>query len=124
MTVNHGVPGSSPGGGARKQKEISAFFVFEMFVVYIIYSEKLNRFYIGTTDDFQRRLAEHNSTHYENSFTSRGIPWEEYLVIDRMTSEQARKVEAHIKKMRSSTYLKNLKNYPELAEKLKEKYKV
>jgi len=28
-----------------------------MFVVYIIYSKKLNRYYIGTTDDFERRYA-------------------------------------------------------------------
>ena len=47
-----------------------------MYVVYILYSKKLNRFYTGTTDDFERRLAEHNSNKYDDGFTSRGIPWE------------------------------------------------
>jgi putative endonuclease len=37
-----------------------------MFVVYIIYSKKLNRYYIGTTDDFERRYAEHNSHHFSD----------------------------------------------------------
>ncbi|MBK7387828.1 MAG: GIY-YIG nuclease family protein [Bacteroidetes bacterium] len=31
-----------------------------MFCVYIIFSRKLNRYYVGTTDDFVKRLAEHN----------------------------------------------------------------
>ncbi|MBK9046826.1 MAG: GIY-YIG nuclease family protein [Bacteroidetes bacterium] len=28
-----------------------------MFCVYIIFSRKLNRYYVGTTDDFVKRLA-------------------------------------------------------------------
>ncbi len=45
-----------------------------MFCVYIIYSEKLNRFYIGTNDDFDKRLNEHNSCKYNESFPVNGIP--------------------------------------------------
>jgi len=32
-----------------------------MFYVYIIYSEKLDAFYIGQTLDLNQRLAEHNT---------------------------------------------------------------
>jgi putative endonuclease len=47
-----------------------------MFFVYILFSKKLNRYYIGTTDNVEKRLSEHNSRLYVNSFTTRGIPWE------------------------------------------------
>jgi putative endonuclease len=31
------------------------------YVVYILYSEKCDKYYVGHTDDIQRRLDEHNS---------------------------------------------------------------
>ena len=31
-----------------------------MYVLYILYSEKLDRFYVGYTNDIERRIAEHN----------------------------------------------------------------
>ena len=88
------------------------------FVVYIIYSEKLNRFYIGTTDDFPTRLSQHNSGHFSDSFSVKGIPWTSFLVIEKLTSEQAFKIEKHIKSMKSSVYIRNLKVYPKMIEKL------
>ncbi|MDO8499399.1 MAG: GIY-YIG nuclease family protein [bacterium] len=44
-----------------------------MFTVYILYSEKLQRRYIGSTDDIKRRFKEHNSG--KVSFSSKGVPW-------------------------------------------------
>ena len=44
-----------------------------MFSVYILKSVKLNRFNIGTTDNAQQRINEHNSKTFKNAFTSRGI---------------------------------------------------
>ncbi|HEY5824720.1 MAG TPA: GIY-YIG nuclease family protein [Cyclobacteriaceae bacterium] len=88
------------------------------FVVYIIYSEKLNRFYVGTSDNFLERLSQHNSGHFSDSFSVKGIPWTSFLVIEKLTSEQAFKIEKHIKSMKSSVYIHNLKAYPEMVEKL------
>ncbi len=93
-----------------------------MFVVYIIYSKKLNRYYIGTTDDFERRYAEHNSHHFSDSFTSKGIPWDKFLVIDSLTSDQAYKIETYIKRMKSKTYISNLIKYPKIILRLKQMY--
>jgi len=92
------------------------------FCVYIIYSEKLGRYYIGTSDSFEKRLNEHNNAAHPNSFTSKGIPWNKYLVIDGLSSKQAFAIEQHIKKMKSRKYLENLKLYPEIIIKLKEKF--
>ena len=47
-----------------------------MYFIYILYSQKLDRYYVGTTDDVDKRLVEHNSGLYSNSFTSKGIPWD------------------------------------------------
>ena len=94
-----------------------------MYVVYILYSKKLNRFYTGTTDDFERRLLEHNSNKYDDGFTSRGIPWELFLLIEELSSSQAYRMERHIKSMKSSRYIKTLKSNPKKMDELKEKYK-
>jgi len=50
----------------------------ENFSVYIIYSAKLKRFYTGTTDDFIKRLREHNNGFYPDTFSKKGIPWESF----------------------------------------------
>ena len=65
-----------------------------MFFVYILFSKKLNRYYIGTTDNVEKRLFEHNSGLYVNSFTMRGIPWELSLSYTCESSEKAYKLEA------------------------------
>jgi len=44
-----------------------------MFQVYILYSEKLKKRYIGSTEDVKRRLVEHNSG--KVNFSSKGRPW-------------------------------------------------
>ena len=53
-----------------------------MFTVYILYSEKVDQYYVGYTNDLERRISEHNRR--KGKFTDRGIPWnivytEEYL---------------------------------------------
>jgi putative endonuclease len=89
------------------------------FYVYIIYSEKLDRYYVGTTDNPQKRLDQHNSGSFHDAFTRKGIPWSLFLVIDGLESKQAYKIESHIKKMKSRKYLKDLVKFPAIIEKLK-----
>jgi putative endonuclease len=79
-----------------------------MFFVYIIFSDKLNRFYIGTTDDVERRLVEHNSGLYANSFTVKGIPWRLSLSYCCESSELAYKLERFIKRMKSKKFIERL----------------
>jgi putative endonuclease len=40
---------------------------------YILFSVKLNKYYIGACTDINRRLHEHNTGH--SKFTSTGSPW-------------------------------------------------
>jgi putative endonuclease len=94
-----------------------------MFCVYIIYSAKLNRYYTGTTDNFSKRLNEHNAAMYNDAFTVNGIPWITHIVIDNLSSKQALNIERHIKKMKSQQYIQNLLIYPDIIQKLILKYK-
>ncbi len=80
-----------------------------MFFVYIIYSPKLDRFYIGSTDNFDLRIIQHNSVLYQDSFTSKGIPWDLFLNIECNNSAQAYNIEKHIKKMKLKNYIQKLK---------------
>ena len=93
------------------------------YSVYILFSNSLNRFYIGETADFVSRLKQHNSGFYDKAYTKKATDWEEYLLIKCDSKHQSLKVETHIKKMKSTAYIKNLKKYPEIILKLKEKYK-
>lgn len=44
-----------------------------MYYVYIIFSKKLKKKYIGSTSNLKTRLHKHNSR--KSKFTSRGVPW-------------------------------------------------
>ncbi|MDX9772083.1 MAG: GIY-YIG nuclease family protein [Bacteroidales bacterium] len=47
-------------------------FVF-MYSVYIMYSEKINKCYIGYSSDIEERLRKHNNA--SKGFTNAGRPW-------------------------------------------------
>jgi len=94
------------------------------FTCYILQSEILNRFYIGATIlDPLDRLEKHLSLYYGNrKFTANADDWEIFIEISCSSIEQARKIEKHVKEMKSKEYILNLKKYPEIIEKLKSKY--
>jgi hypothetical protein len=50
---------------------VSPFYM--QYFVYILYSEKLDRYYIGSTGNPEDRLRKHNRS--KNGFTSTGKPW-------------------------------------------------
>ncbi|MBO9572112.1 MAG: GIY-YIG nuclease family protein [Chitinophagaceae bacterium] len=51
-----------------------------MYFVYILWSDKLNRFYTGTTDNIETRLEQHNSGIYTDAFSAKDIPWKLFYV--------------------------------------------
>lgn len=72
--------------------------------------------------DIDIRIKEHNQGVYENSFTKRADDRQLFFSITCDSRVVAIKMETHIKKMRSRCYLENLKKYPEISEKLVDKY--
>lgn len=89
-----------------------------MFSVYILYSEKLDKFYIGYSANVESRLSYHNSLKNLN-WTKRGQPWQLFFTIDELSEKQATRIEKHLKRMKSKKYINNLCTYPEITEKLK-----
>ncbi len=86
------------------------------YFVYILFSKKLNRYYVGTTDDIEKRLLEHNLARYKSSFTSKGIPWELKLAFEAQSSKQAYALERFIKRMKSKKFIEKVIINPKILE--------
>ncbi|WP_297098986.1 GIY-YIG nuclease family protein [uncultured Draconibacterium sp.] len=81
-----------------------------MYFCYILYSQKLDKFYIGSTADLEGRLQRHNTSN--KGFTSTGKPWElkYYETFDEKSD--AMKREMQLKKWKSrSTILKLIEEF-------------
>jgi putative endonuclease len=76
------------------------------FIVYILFSEKNQKYYVGCCQNMEERLIRHNSG--RNKSTNSGIPWkllyQEYF--DTRSEAVAR--ELSIKKMKSKIYIEKL----------------
>jgi putative endonuclease len=94
-----------------------------MFSVYILYSPSIDQFYVGQTEYFAKRFTLYLDKAFVGNFTKRASGWELFYEIFCNTRTQALEIESHIKRMKSRQYLKNLKTYPDITEKLKMKYR-
>lgn len=74
--------------------------------MYILYSEKLKKYYVGACIDIERRLYEHNIGH--SKFTALGVPWFLKYTEDFETLPEAKKRELSIKRMKSRKYIEGL----------------
>jgi putative endonuclease len=79
-----------------------------MYKVYILFSLKLKRFYVGYTNDIERRILEHNRI--KGKYTDAGIPWELIYLEDYATKEEAMAREKFIKSKKSKSYILSLMN--------------
>jgi len=77
-----------------------------MAFTYILYSEKLNKYYVGACVDMDRRFREHNIGH--SKYTSTGLPWILKYKEEFETLQEAKKRELAIKKMKSRIYNEGL----------------
>ena len=92
-----------------------------MHSVYILYFEKLNRFYIGSSSDLNERLIFHMAAD-ANKFTGKAKDWVVFLDFPCESKNLALKIERHLKSMKSRIYLQNLKKNPDMILKLKKEY--
>jgi putative endonuclease len=76
------------------------------YYTYIMFSEKLNKYYAGHTENLTKRLVEHNSG--KSKFTKAGIPWEIEKVFYFHKKAEAIMLELEIKKRGCERYLKSL----------------
>jgi len=86
-------------------------------VVYILYSQVLDKFYIGYSENIVQRLSFHNSP--ENlKWTKAGSPWEIFFLLSCQSVKQARKIERYIKNQKSRKYIISLKERKDMQENL------
>jgi putative endonuclease len=74
-----------------------------MFYLYIIYSFKLDRFYVGHTSDLQQRILHHNSAF--SKYTSKANDWVLKYSESFNSREEASKREREIKNKKSRKYI-------------------
>jgi putative endonuclease len=74
--------------------------------IYILFSFKINRYYVGSTDDLGWRLERHNSGW--GRYTKKGIPWKLVYYETYQTKSEALKREKEIKRKKSRKYIESL----------------
>ncbi len=100
-----------------------SFVGLEFFMAaycYILYSVKLDRFYIGACqEDLLARIEKHNNHFYgRHRFTAVANDWSLFISIEANDFSHAVRMERKIKSMKSSKYIHNLKKYPDLLDKI------
>jgi len=78
-----------------------------MFYTYIIYSEKVNRHYVGSSKDVDERLRRHNNDH-SKSTKGKG-PWILIATFLCETRSEAMALETKIKKRGAKRFLDDSK---------------
>ncbi len=77
-----------------------------MYKVYILYSSRINKYYVGHTENLELRLDRHNQG--SSKFTSQTNDWQIVYSEDYLTKGDAMKRENEIKKKKSRKYIEEL----------------
>ncbi|MDP2668516.1 MAG: GIY-YIG nuclease family protein [bacterium] len=81
-------------------------YYIKMNFVYILQSEKNGRFYIGSTNDLDGRITEHNSGKTKSLKYIR--PLKIVFKKEYSTMEEAHKMELHLKKLKNKVILERI----------------
>jgi len=79
-----------------------------MYSTYILWSEKLQKYYIGYTDNLSRRITEHNAG--KSTYTKLGIPWTLMYHEEFISKAEAMRREREIKNRKSKKYIETIIN--------------
>ena len=82
-----------------------------MFYTYILYSEKLSLFYVGQTNNIDRRLKEHNQG--LSTYTSTGNPWLLVWFTTKPDRNQAITLEKKLKNLSRARKVRFMLKYKE-----------
>ena len=77
-----------------------------MYYTYILYSEQLGKFYIGSTNDLTNRMEWHNVKGH--GFTNRGRPWDLKYFEEYETREEAKTREQQLKNWKNAERIRTL----------------
>ncbi len=80
-----------------------------MYFTYIIKSLKNGKYYIGSTNNIERRVSEHNTGH--SKYTKNKGPFELVYKEEYNTNSEAKKREYYFKSLKSSKAIEKLIHY-------------
>lgn len=100
-----GTPSPVAYPAAREGRNDKNTVVKMEFVVYIMYSISLGKYYVGQTQDINNRILQHNSG--KGKYTSKGIPWRLIQTFECINRTEAVKLELKIKKRGIQRYLQD-----------------
>jgi len=87
-----------------------------MHFIYILFSEKLNRYYVGETSNpdtsGENRFAQHNQHYFTSNFTKSAEDWTPKLTFRCKNRTEALFLEKFIKKMKSKVFIKKIIKNP------------
>ena len=75
-----------------------------MYFTYVLYSDKLKKYYTGYTKDIDKRIVHHNIG--LNKWSKRGIPWELVYSEIYSTKSEAIKRENYLKTGKGREFIK------------------
>ena len=79
-----------------------------MYIVYILFSSIRNKYYIGHTENLEKRLSRHNNGLVRS--TKSGVPWSLIYKENKNTKNEAYGRELQIKSYKGGLAFKNLIN--------------
>ena len=80
-----------------------------MYFVYILFSERFNKYYVGQTSNFNDRIKRHNDGY--NRFTKPYGPWQKALVIEKSTRAEAIDLERKLKNLSKQRLIAFINKY-------------
>jgi putative endonuclease len=98
-------------GEQKNRSKCFGFYIYMNHLLYILHSPTKDKFYVGETEDFDKRLELHRSKQFTQSYTAKQADdWEVFLTVECQSRNHARKVEEFIKKMKSKKFIQSLKD--------------
>ena len=79
------------------------------YFVYILFSNKLNRFYVGITKNVDSRINQHNKG--ESTYTSAGIPWSLLWSTVKSTLKDVEELELKLKNLSQERKIRFINKY-------------
>ena len=89
-----------------RNDEVFSFVIFMNYFLYILYSESINKYYVGITSNIEERLKKHLSNH--KGFTSRVKDWQVVYFEKFENKSLVAKRERQIKSWKSRKMIEHL----------------
>jgi putative endonuclease len=106
LTTNQKVLGLNPNAVTKRDYPKDSLFLF-MFITYILFSDTLQKFYIGcTSGDVNIRLNKHLANH--KGFTNKAKDWIEVYIEQFVTKGEALARERQLKSWKSNKRIREL----------------